>query len=161
MKLTDVHCRNARSRDVPYKLADGQGLYLYVAVNGSRLWRMDYAFDGKRKTLSLGAYPIVGLSEVREFHEAARRHLANGGGPGVERRVAQATAEVARATTFGLIADELLAKLEREKKASVTVDKRRWLLKDLAAALGERPVREITPGRDLGRPARSGGQGAY
>ncbi|MBK8840597.1 MAG: DUF4102 domain-containing protein [Hyphomonadaceae bacterium] len=54
MKLTDVRCRNARSRDIPYKLADGQGLYLYVAANGSRLWRMDCAFDGKRKTLSLG-----------------------------------------------------------------------------------------------------------
>lgn len=72
MKLTDVHCRNARSRDVPYKLADGHGLYLYVAVNGSRLWRMDYAFDGKRKTLSLGSYPMVGLSEVREAHTATR-----------------------------------------------------------------------------------------
>jgi integrase len=145
MKLSDAHCRNARSTGVPYKLADGHGLYLYVAANGSRLWRMDYAFDGKRKTLSLGAYPIVGLSEVRESHEAARRHLANGRDPAVEKRVAQATAEVARATTFGLIADELLAKLEREKKAGVTVDKRRWLLKDLAAPLAARPIAEITP----------------
>jgi integrase len=144
MKLTDVHCRNARSRDVPYKLADGHGLYLYVAANGSRLWRMDYAFDGKRKTLSLGAYPIVGLSDVRIAHEAARKQLAKGRDPGVEKRVAQATAELARATTFGLIADELLAKLEREKKACVTVDKRRWLLKDLASALANRPVAEIT-----------------
>jgi integrase len=150
MKLSDAHCRNARSTGVPYKLADGHGLYLYVAANGSRLWRMDYAFDGKRKTLSLGSYPIVSLSDVRVAHEAARRHLANGRNPAVEKRLAKASAELARANTFGIIADELLAKLEREKKAGVTIDKRRWLLKDLAGALADRPIAEITPVEILG-----------
>jgi integrase len=145
MKLTDAHCRNARSRDVPYKLADGHGLYLYVAANGSRLWRMDYAIAGKRKTLSLGAYPVVTLVEAREAHVAARRQVAAGRDPVVERRLAQAAAELNRATTFGLVADELLAKLEREKKAGVTIDKRRWLLKELASPLADRPVAEITP----------------
>lgn len=145
MKLTDVHCRNARSRDVPYKLADGHGLYLYVATNGSRLWRMDYAFDGKRKTLSIGSYPIVALAEAREAHTLARRQLKAGRDPQVERKLIQATAQLARATTFGLIADELLAKLEREKKADVTIGKRRWLLKDLASPLCSRPIADITP----------------
>jgi hypothetical protein len=42
MKLSDARCRNARSTGVPYKLADGHGLYLYVAANGSRLWRVRF-----------------------------------------------------------------------------------------------------------------------
>jgi integrase len=67
-----------------------------------------------------------------------------------ERKAARIVAKVARATTFGLIADELLAKLEREQKADVTVSKRRWLLKDLASDLAERPIAQITPAEILG-----------
>jgi hypothetical protein len=44
--------------------------------------------------------------------------------PIVEKRVALKTARVARATTFGLVADELLAKLAREEKAAATIGKR-------------------------------------
>ncbi len=145
MKLSDARCRTARSADVPYKLADGGGLYLYVASNGSRLWRMDYRFDGKRLTMSFGAYPEIGLAEARDARDAARKQLASGLNPIAERKVAKSTAQLARANTFGLIADELLAKLERERKAGVTIDKRRWLLKELAQPLCDRPVAAITP----------------
>lgn len=145
MKLSDARCRNARSTGVPYKLADGHGLYLFVTANGSRLWRMDFQFDGKRSTMSFGAYPDVGLADAREAQAAARKHLAAGRNPVAEKKLAQVTAQMARANTFGLVADELLAKLTREKKAAVTIEKRRWLLKDLAKALCERPIADISP----------------
>ena len=67
---------------------------------------MDYAFDGKQKSLSLGRYPIVSLSYFRVANENARRDLANGHDPTVEKRLARATAELARANVFGVIADE-------------------------------------------------------
>ncbi|MEP7210090.1 MAG: integrase arm-type DNA-binding domain-containing protein [Alphaproteobacteria bacterium] len=145
MKLSDAKCRTARPGDAPYKLADGYGLYLFVATNGSRLWRLDYRFNRKRFTLSFGPYPDIGLAEARAARDVARKQLRDGLNPVQERRLAQATAQISRATTFGLIADELLAKLEREKKAAVTIEKRRWLLKDLAAPLCDRPVAAITP----------------
>lgn len=145
MKLSDARCRNARSTGVPYKLADGHGLYLYVAANGSRLWRMDFQFDGKRSTMSLGAYPDVSLADARTAHDVARKQLASGRHPVAERKLALATAQLARANTFGLIADELLAKLAREQKAEVTIEKRRWLLKELAKPLCDRPIADISP----------------
>jgi integrase len=66
-----------------------------------------------------------------------------------ERKVSRTVARVARATTFGLVADELLAKLTREGKAEVTIAKRRWLLHDLGAPLCTRPVAAITPAEVL------------
>lgn len=150
MKLSDAKCRNARAKKSAYKLADGHCLYLLVAKNGSRLWRMDYRFGGKRLTLSIGAYPDVSLVEARDTRDAARKQLRHGLNPMEERRVARVSAKIARATTFGAVADELLAKLELEKRASVTVSKRRWLLKELAADLCERPVAAITPAEILG-----------
>lgn len=145
MKLSDAKCRNARARDRAYKLTDGHGLYLLVAKNGSRLWRFDYRFDGKRQTMAIGVYPEVSLAEARDAREEARKQLKSGLNPMQERKVARVTAKVARALTFGLIADELLTKLELEKRAGVTVEKRRWLLKELAADLCDRPVAAITP----------------
>lgn len=144
MKLSDLKCRNAKATGVPYKFADGQGLYLLVTATGARHWRMDYRFGGKRLTMSFGRYPETSLLEARQKREEARQLLRHGIDPMAERKATKAQAEVAMANTFGLIADELLAKLEREKKAAVTVAKRRWLLKELAAPLEWRPVSEIT-----------------
>jgi integrase len=145
MKLSDLKCRNAKATGVPQKFADGQGLYLFVTATGARHWRMDYRFNGKRLTMSFGPYPEVTLVEAREKREEARRLLRDGRDPMAERKATKAQAEVAMANTFGLVADELLAKLRREKKAPVTVAKRRWLLKELAAPLADRPISEITP----------------
>ncbi len=149
MKLSDVKCRNARPCDSAYKLADGHGLYLLVAKNGSRLWRLDYRFDGKRQTMAIGVYPEVSLADARDAREEARKQLRSGLNPMQERKVARVTAKVARALTFGLIADELLNKLELEQRAGVTVEKRRWLLKELAADLCDRPVAAISPAEIL------------
>lgn len=150
MPLSDAKCRNARSQERPYKLSDGQGLYMLVAINGSRFWRYNYRFGGKRLTLALGAYPEVSLAEAREALAVARKQLRDGLNPMEERRVTRLVASLARASTFGLVADELLTRLEREGKAEVTISKRRWLLKDLAAPLRDRPVAAITPAEVLG-----------
>ena len=40
MPLSETACRNAKPKDKPYKVSDGEGLYLFVQPSGSRLWRM-------------------------------------------------------------------------------------------------------------------------
>lgn len=57
MPLSEPACRTAKPKEKPYKLTDGEGMYLFIKPNGSRLWRMAYRHDGKQKTLSFGAYP--------------------------------------------------------------------------------------------------------
>jgi hypothetical protein len=65
MPLTDTMLRNLKADGTPSKLADSEGLYLYLSPTGGKLWRMDYRFAGKRKTLSFGAYPTVSLKDTR------------------------------------------------------------------------------------------------
>jgi hypothetical protein len=76
MALTDTAIRKARAAERPYKMTDGDGLYLLVNPNGSRWWRFDYRFAGKRKTLSMGTYPDTGLAAARERRDAARKLVA-------------------------------------------------------------------------------------
>lgn len=40
--LTDAQIRNAKPKDKPYKLADGDGLHLLIAPNGAKRWQMRY-----------------------------------------------------------------------------------------------------------------------
>ena len=57
MPITDTTCRTGKSREKPYKLSDGGGIYLLVEKNGSKLWCHAFRIDGKQKLVALGAYP--------------------------------------------------------------------------------------------------------
>jgi integrase len=83
MALTALSVKNARPRVKPYKLADEKGLYLVVTTGGSKLWRFDYRYGGKRKTLSFGKWNDVELAQARERRDVARKKLAEDLDPGV------------------------------------------------------------------------------
>lgn len=68
--LSVTAINNAKPKDKPYKLADEKGLYLLVQATGGKLWRLDYRFDAKRKTLALGSYPDVSLTDEAIVCEA-------------------------------------------------------------------------------------------
>jgi Arm DNA-binding domain len=57
MPITDTTCRTGKSREKPYKLSDGGGIYLLVEKNGSKLWCHAFRIDGKQKLVALDAYP--------------------------------------------------------------------------------------------------------
>jgi hypothetical protein len=52
MALTDVKIRGAKPSEKAYRLADSGGLYLLILETGSKLWRWNYRFGGKQKTIS-------------------------------------------------------------------------------------------------------------
>jgi len=77
MPLSDTAIRNAKPNGgKAFKLSDEKGLYLLVATSGGKWWRLDYRFDGKRKTLSMGTYPETILKEARDKRDQARKQLA-------------------------------------------------------------------------------------
>lgn len=104
MPLNDRQIKNAKPSEKPYKLADGHSLHLLVKPNGGKYWRFDYAFGGKRKTLSIGTYPTISLAEAREAAENARRMIANGQSPSEAKQAAKAEKAAALANTFQAIA---------------------------------------------------------
>ena len=62
MALSATGVSKAKASEKPQKLTDGGGMYLLIQPTGAKLWRMDYRFENKRKTLALGIYPDVSLA---------------------------------------------------------------------------------------------------
>ncbi len=81
MVLTNILLKNATPKTKPYKVFDGQGLYVVVTPAGNKLWRFDYSINRKRKTLSLGMYPAVSLKEARIKRDEAKVLLSKGVDP--------------------------------------------------------------------------------
>lgn len=142
MALNDAKLKNAKGQEKPYKLADERGLYVLVQPTGSRLWRMDYRFDGKRKTLALGKYPDVSLAAARDARDRARTRLAAEGDPSADRREHKRKRKIAAANTFEAVAREWLAK---QAIAPVTLTKNTRMLESWAFPwIGTRPIGDIT-----------------
>ncbi len=112
--------------------------------NGSKLWRFAYRFAGKQKLMALGSYPEVSLADARERRKAARVLLAADRDPSEQKRLDKQAARTSHATTFSLIAAELLEKKRREGKAANTLAKLEWLHGLANEAIGHRPIAEIS-----------------
>lgn len=113
--LTDAKIRAAKPSEKPYKVTDGEGLYLLVQPTGARLWRFKYRYGGKEKLLAFGGYQPgssnhVPLSEARDRLTAAKRQLRDGIDPSAARKADKA-ARIDRETgSFEVVAREWHAK---------------------------------------------------
>ncbi|HXQ28616.1 MAG TPA: integrase arm-type DNA-binding domain-containing protein [Gemmatimonadales bacterium] len=145
MALSDASIRAAKPRAAQFKLHDEGGLLLIVRPSGGKLWRLKYRHVGKEQQLSIGVFPDVGLKEARKRRDEARKLIADGANPAFEKKRAAAAASVSAANTFKAVAEEFIAKREREGLKDITTTKARWLLDLLEPALGQRPIAEIEP----------------
>ena len=120
MPLKDVAVRNAKPAPRPRKLSDGGGLHVLIQPTGSKLWRLAYRFAGKQKTLAIGVYPTVSLEEARRHRDEAKKLLARSIDPSVQRK---ADRHAGKEGTFRAVAEEVIAKHEREGRAQATLSK--------------------------------------
>jgi integrase len=144
MALTDTAIKSLKGAEKPKKHSDGGGLFLLVTVNGSKLWRLSYRFDGKQKTMALGAYPAVSLYDARRKRDDVKVLLARDIDPSHQIKMDKIARQISGAATFRAVADEFLNKDIREGKAAVTLRKKEWLLGQVMPDLGSRPVSEVT-----------------
>lgn len=143
MALTDTAIRTRKPATKPIKLADGGGLYLLLQPNGARWWRLDYRFNGKRKTVSMGVYPDTGLADARTKRDTARKLLAQGVDPGAHRKAAKAAGEESASNSFETVAREWLANKAHAWTASHLGKQEGRLSKHAFPWIGKRPIAEL------------------
>jgi integrase len=143
MKLTDTRICNAKPTTKAYKLSDGGGMYLLITPDGARYWRLDYRFAGRRRTLALGVYPIVTLSDARIRREEARRLLNQNLDPNAVKKATRRAAKLASDNTFEAVARQWLAKQRSRLAPRYCALLLARLEADIFPQIGPRPVADI------------------
>ncbi|MDR3737267.1 MAG: integrase arm-type DNA-binding domain-containing protein [Acidobacteriaceae bacterium] len=144
MPLSNTAIRNAKPGEKTVKLFDERGLYLEISPAGGKWWRLKYRFDGKEKRLSLGVYPDVSLKDVRDRRDAARKLLADGIDPSVNRKLQKAAHADRAANSFEVVTREWFAKYFATWAESHSDRIVKLFERDIFPWIGVRPVAEIT-----------------
>lgn len=142
--LTDTAIKKMHFTGKPAKKSDGRGMYMLITATG-KYWRMDYRFDGKRKTLALGVYPDVSLLEARNRREEARKLLASDPplDPNQKRREDKLEKLAGKTNTFESWAKKWWQHWHKDKSPRHAGYVQRRLEADIYPSIGPIPINEI------------------
>lgn len=136
----------------PYTLKDGDGLFLRVEPNGSKLWHFRFYWSGKQKLISFGTYPDTDLKTARQKREEARALIAKNKDPRQKRKqqTKYGIDQDLNMVTFVQFAEHWkefkLRKLgvtDSTRRQSTRIQIERYLRKDMLPLLGELYLDEI------------------
>jgi integrase len=147
--LSDAKLRSLKPRARPYKVSDAEGLFILVNPKGSRLWRWSYRYDGKQKTLALGKYPDVSLSDARDKLRDAQKLLRADVDPSQKRKDEKIQRQTSNKNTFAAVAYEWFEINEPRWAKSYSSRLKSRMNEDLIPPLGKRPIASITPAEVL------------
>lgn len=92
--LTPTRLNNAKPKEKSYKLTDGGGLFVQIEPGGAKTWRYQYLLDGRRREVTIGRYPEIGVADARDRHAEYRAMVAIGTDPAEQKRSEQAERKV-------------------------------------------------------------------
>ena len=141
-KLNDTQCRAAKAKERPYKLTDGNGLYLEIKPSGAKAWRYRFELGGKESVYAIGDYPQVGLSDARKERERARELVKQGISPVHDRQATRVRRAQENAVTFEAVAREWIA--GRDWQDDTKARRLDTLTRVVFPTLGRLPVRAVT-----------------
>ena len=90
--LTDLQLRHWIKAGKPLAKADGDGLTFTLSAAGVAGWILRYRHGGRRRELTIGRYPDIGLAEARGIATLKRAEVQQGRNPAAEKQKAKATA---------------------------------------------------------------------
>lgn len=142
--FTDLQLKAIKPTGKIQKIFEGGGFYLYVSAVGSKTFRYDYTFAGKRKTLTLGKYPEISLLAARERLSNARVSIQNGLDPMDKKKADKAAAIVRINNTYASALDSWV-----DKEKDGWVEEHRQHVQDrqdkyILPYLGKRALEAIT-----------------
>jgi hypothetical protein len=89
-KFTDAVVRNMKTDKRLQDRLEGDGFGVRLYATGTKIFYYAYTFDGKRRFLNLGEYPVTTLAEARKRHTAAKGKIDRGIDPLLEKDMERA-----------------------------------------------------------------------
>jgi integrase len=143
-RFTDLFIKNLEPGEKEYAVREPDGFMLRVRPSGVKSWLFVYNYQGRRRNMTLGAYPELGLRAAREALTRARALLARGVDPGEAKQEEKRLVAAERLQpTVQALAAEYLERHAKATKKSWAEDMR-ILNKDVIPAWGRRKAKDIT-----------------
>lgn len=148
-RLTHTEVDRSKPQEKEYTLQDGDGLYLIVRPNGSKVWRFNYYRPGvtpkKRALLSFGSYPDVSLATARTKRDEARALVSDGIDPQNRQKQKIEAAQVEAQSIFSVVARNWWDLKKTSVSADHAFDIWRSIERDLLPIIGDTPIQELKP----------------
>ncbi|TKS55032.1 DUF4102 domain-containing protein [Luteimonas yindakuii] len=142
--LSDIQLKRWVAKGEPVAKSDGDGLTFTLSKGGTAAWVLRYRSGGRRKELTLGNYPDLGLAAARERARAHRVAVDEGRDPAAEKQE-QKTRAMAAWTVRELVTDYRGKCLRGGHLAPGTIKYRDYDLDDVVLPrLGSRDVHRVT-----------------
>lgn len=143
--LTVKQINAAKPKDKSYRLADAGGLFLFVPPTGKKVWRLRYRFDGKEKTLVIGPWPQISLTEARARQSEAKMKLLSGIDAAHQKQAMKKKEKRPDAWTFAGIFREWYAHKAVVWSEKYAGELRRMFENDILPIMGHMQMDEIEP----------------
>lgn len=73
MTFTELYVKNLKPKDKKYYVSEGNGFSILVHPTGTKAFYIRYTFNGKKKYMALGEYPLTSLADARiKFNDAKK-----------------------------------------------------------------------------------------
>lgn len=151
-KLTVRKIDTAKPRATPYRLNDGEGLYLQVQPSPRspggvmKSWVLRYRLGDADKVHTLGRYPGMGLGEAREEAREKRKAAGKGHDLTALRKAEKARRIVENANTVQAVCESYLDAHEPRWSAKHATNSRLILETHIYPKLGPIPADQLTRG---------------
>ena len=113
------------------------GFGLRVAASGRKSWVVMYRHQGRKRRMTLGTYPSLGLADARDQAKAVLHDAAHNRDPATEKQAAR------KAESFAKLAHEYMERYAKPNKRSWPKDQSA-LDRDLLPRFGHRKAAEIS-----------------
>lgn len=146
-KLTNRYVASLQPKEENYKIWTDLGFYIFVTKAGSKIWRCDYAYGGKRNTITLGNFKDVDLNQAHDLYRDIVKLLNAGINPSEERK--RKKEEIKKKVnekkqTFKAVALEWHKKASMNKAPGYAEELMQRLENHIFKFIGNKPIKELT-----------------
>ncbi|WP_387467488.1 tyrosine-type recombinase/integrase [Photorhabdus sp. RM323S] len=143
--LTVKQISAAKPKDKAYRMADAGGLFIFIPPTGKKIWRMRYRFDGKEKTLVIGPYPEISITEARAKQSEAKVKLLTGIDPSEQKQIIKKSEKIDNADSFSDIFSEWHSHKSKVWSIGYADDIKRMFEDDILPIIGHMEMEEVEP----------------
>ncbi|MBC8299134.1 MAG: integrase arm-type DNA-binding domain-containing protein [Pelagibacterales bacterium] len=151
MKLTEKKLLSLKAKKKPYRVADGNGLYILVRPSGNMSWQYRYHIYEQGKRLEKidtiqGGYPTISLKGARAEHRSLRERVLKGEDITLTKKTERKKLKEVKSETLNDIAEEWL-EVRKTQVNNTESWNREWssLSRHILVKFGDKKIYDITP----------------